>query len=494
MSNATPTPEEINATLARFDEAPQAAMNRDPEKVVVHEPGGGTPQPFAASVEGNAFVVQRDQVRQKFVTARGGQLIRLDQILPGRAPFGSNDRADDMVDLPAAQILRTLEAMEQKNLLRASLGLSPWSSTYWPMYMGQTAARYADPKFPAAEDWKANRTYIEQNPASDAVASGDQGAVDSLSPAEKYDLLVGDDDYTLSQSEWKTGQKYYDDSGSVETWMGICHGWSPAAYLMPRPVKVVSLLAADGHTKLTFFPADIKALGCLLWAQVPAKVRLIGARCTDKDPATDPESGRLVSPSCFDVNPGAWHLSVVNQLGLARRGMIIDASYDWQVWNQPLYSYSYTYFNPQTRQAVSSLKDARVDKSSFTNDKFAKWRVENGKYMVGVAMRIVYVAETTPGHETSDNASRDRLVQVDYMYDLEHDDNGVIIGGEWYLNKHPNFLWTASGQPASSQDAAAAGEWSDGPIPDAWGDAAAAASADGQPLAKIVNRLFQMAR
>jgi hypothetical protein len=114
--------------------------------------------------------------------------------------------------------------------------------------------------------------------------------------------------------------------------------------------------------------------------------------------------------------------------------------------------------------------------------------------MVGIAMRIVYVGETSADHQTTDDASRDRLVKVDYMYDLEHDEGGVIIGGEWYLNTHPNFLWTASGQPVSTQEAAATGDWGSGPITDAWGDAAAAASADGQPLAKIVHRLFEMAK
>jgi hypothetical protein len=166
------------------------------------------------------------------------------------------------------------------------------------------------------------------------------------------------------------------------------------------------------------------------------------------------------------------------------------------VWNQPLYSYSYSYFNPQTQKPVGSLDEARVDKANFTGDKFARWRAPSGVFMVGVSMQLVYVAETTPAHVTSDSPSRDRLVQVNYMYDLEHDQNGVIIGGEWYLNQHPNFLWTPppGSQPVSSQDRAATGNWGGGPIPDSWGDAAAAASADGQPLAKIVNALFQLAK
>ena len=42
--------------------------------------------------------------------------------------------------------------------------------------------------------------------------------------------------------------------------MGICHGWAPAAFMVQRPTKMVEVLAADGKTKIKFYPSDIKAL------------------------------------------------------------------------------------------------------------------------------------------------------------------------------------------------------------------------------------------
>ena len=51
-----------------------------------------------------------------------------------------------------------------------------------------------------------------------------------LSPAEKYDLLVGDANYGLTKQMWNAGKGYHDRYGSVESWMGYCHGWAPAAY------------------------------------------------------------------------------------------------------------------------------------------------------------------------------------------------------------------------------------------------------------------------
>jgi hypothetical protein len=87
-------------------------------------------------------------------------------------------------------------------------------------------------------------------------------------------------------------------------------------------------------------------------------------------------------------------------------------------------------------------------------------------------------------------------VLVDYFYDLELDGSGKIIGGEWYLNKHPDFLWTpAPGLHATTPaDAFATGTWDAGqPVPESWRSAAVRASADGLPLARIVERLIALA-
>ena len=92
---------------------------------------------------------------------------------------------------------------------------------------------------------------------------------------------------------------------------------------LPRPDQVdidfgqqlgVEQRAADGRTRLRFYPADIKGLATLLWANADTVSRFVGGRCNDKKPAVD-ASGRLVSERCFDTNPGTFHLGVVNQLG-----------------------------------------------------------------------------------------------------------------------------------------------------------------------------------
>ena len=57
-------------------------------------------------------------------------------------------------------------------------------------------------------------------------------------------------------------------------------------------------------------------------------------------------------------------------------------------------------------------------------------------------MIVEYMKETRPEQNESDDPSYDEIGKVIYRYDLEVAFDGEIIGGEWYSNKHPDFLWT----------------------------------------------------
>lgn len=448
------------------------------------------PHPRAIAVR------QRDHYRKLLHAERDGQLIRLDQVQPSRMAYQNGDRAENLVDGPADQLVRTLEEMEARGMLRAKLAESPWSDWYWPTYQGLLGARYNDPQFPLdSEDWQAKRDYVEARPALPIVQSGDLEAINRLSPAEKYDLLIGDRDGHLTQSMWAEGQAYYDQDGKVERWMGLCHGWAQASYMMARPTHAVELLAADGKTKLWWYISDLKGLGSLLWARCHPAVRFIGGRCNDKEPTTD-ASGRILSQQCFDSNPGTFHLTLVNQLGIRRRSFISDATYDYEVWNFPVYSYEYTYFNPQTGKPVHSLAEAKVARSAFASDRFAQYRADNARYIVGCKLTLTYVSPTMPEAAATDSPQNDYRRNVHYTYDLELAEDGTIIGGEWYLNDHPDFLWTpAPGAVSkSSAESIAVGSWAGGPLPDAWRRAAVVAARRGQPLGKLVGALFQLSQ
>jgi hypothetical protein len=487
-------PKEIQHQLDELKKDPRTSMSRLPPKrdakgQILTNPW----TPFAPEeIRGNKFVSNKDDLRRTFHTVIDGVTVSLDEVLPGRAPIEGMDRAENLVD--KLQYVKPAD-MDAARLRKAALAETPWSDDYWPTYLGMLGRRYADPGFPAARDWKRNFDYIQDHPARDIVREGNASAIDRLSPSEKYDLLVGDDRGTLTSGMWSEGKWYHDRHGDVETWMGLCHGWAPAAYMLPRPRRVVTVKAADGRTDIRFYPSDIKALATLLWANARTASRFIGSRSSDKEPKTD-EVGRVISPEVFDTNPGTWHMSVVNQIGVTKRSFILDATYDYEVWNQPVVGYEYSYFNPQRMEWTSDLQNATVPRAQFTSDRFKRYRSPSFAAAVGVAMKTTYVVETPPSHRASDDPSQDAVTSVDYLYDLELDASGKILGGEWYQNAHPDFLWT----PPPGARALTPGEQHatgslhpPGPVPVSWRLAAARTSAQKMPLAKIVERLIQLA-
>lgn len=489
---------EIEAWLQEFDHDSTKRMNKHLPKW--NSRGETVESTTAFSLDEVAtrdYVSQRDRVRRKTCGKRDGVhvcLEDLDQADSGRAGFTSADDARDLVDdLKVSNLL----SMEKQKLKSAKLAESPWSDDYWAIYKGITAHRYADDNHPGT-GWKDNFDYSNHPDRvfKKIVESRNSSSIDMLSPAEKYDLLVGDMAGTLTKQNWAEGKRYFDRDGSVETWMGICHGWAPAAYMLPRPTSLVTALAADGRTKVGFYPSDIKALTSLLWANAHVDTRFAGGRCNEKDPAQD-ENGRTKDAGCFDNNPGTWHLAIVNQIGLAKRSFVMDATYDYEVWNQPVHAYSYSYFNPETSKASDTFSGAKVSKTSFKKDKFASYRSSKAESIVGVAMDVTYVVETQPNHNPTDTADRDGLRSVRYMYDLELDKDGEIIGGEWYTNLHPDFLWTpaADARAVSSGDSYATGPWEiNKAMPKSWSAAAARASNHGQPLAKVIEALITESR
>lgn len=486
----------VDTMLADFDRDPVEALQRRPPKFDANDQEVGPETVFSPDdLRAGRDISGRDRVRKTLAMLDQGVLIRLGDVLPGRAPCAEADRAELLVDRLEH---RTLAAMQAADLGAVRLAESPWSDDYWALYLGVLGKRYADPRFPRSDDWHENYLYTQRHPAGDIVARADAGAIDLLSPAEKYDILVGDTAMGLTQRMWAEGKYYYDRDGEVESWMGICHGWAPASYCLPRPRRAVDVLAADGRTRLRFYPSDIKGLATLLWANADTVSRFVGGRCNDKQPAVD-ASGRLTSERCFDTNPGTFHLAVVNQLGVARRSAVIDATFDYEVWNQPLYGYRYALFNPQTRRYTPDLAAATVSRADYTRDHFRTRRAPAAAAFVGVMMQLTYVVETVPTHAAEDAPGNDRLRTVRYLYDLELDAAGEIIGGEWYTNKHPDFLWTPppDTRARTPADALLTGSWAPGTaVPEAWRRPAWRASDSASPsaLAAIVEALIERSR
>lgn len=361
--------------------------------------------------------------------------------------IGPDDHPEYTATGSTANWVYTLPEMETLGLTQGKLKNAPWSDDWWPTVRGILGARYADPLFPNdLKDWKKNFNYIQAYPANSVSPSSPSWLewVDRLSPSEKYDLLIGDPNFTLTKRMWKEGAEVMDEYGSVADWIGICHGWGSAAYRVPRPKNTVTLLAADGITKIPFYPSDIKALASLLWANADYSIVGSGNRCYKKNPPAD-SSGHVKAPECLDNNPATWHLVMTNELALNQRGFVFDMIYDEEVWNQPLSGYSYTYFHPQTLQPFATLKDAIVDVSLFPEDARKSYRTPGAKWIVGVTMNVQYLGESKPSHNAVDSEAQDVVLPLNYVYDLELDASGRLIGGEWHTSEHPDFLWAPEG-------------------------------------------------
>jgi hypothetical protein len=408
-----------------------------------------------------------------------------------------NLKKDEMNGANQAQNLVSIKYRDVKSLDKLRSGqvsVAPWSDTYWPIYAGVTSVRYNLDY--VSGNWKFNRDYVYKNSCSS----------DDLSPAEKYDAIVGlslNDANSLARQQAEEGAPYAGPDGEgVESWMGICHGWAPAAFMLDRPQKAVVVKAANGAS-LRLYPSDIKGMASLLWANSRGgnvQTNFIGRRCEEKNPALDSATGRIKDDGCRDVNAGAWHLALVNQVGVAKKSFVLDATYSYEVWNQPIKSYSFTYFNPQTGEQVDKLEKA-WSKVGFSGDKFAKYRSPKAKAIVGVALDLEYVVETEPTHAMSDSESEDSTRTVSYLYDLEVDENSNIVGGEWYENDHPDFLWVPTdGSRAVTFDEqkiektySEVKSWDPrkSPAPAVLQQKAQEYTADGLPLGVIVERLIK---
>ena len=126
--------------------------------------------------------------------------------------------------------------------------------------------------------------------------------------------------------------------------MGLCHGWAAAAIFVPAPVLKVTTVGPRG-SKIDWYPDDIKALATLAWSRGNFRANQISGRCDTKNPKTYP-NGRLSEQECFDTNPATFHLALGNLIGRQGFAFIMDAAYDYEVWNQPILSYEFEYFNP----------------------------------------------------------------------------------------------------------------------------------------------------
>lgn len=481
--------ETVEEYLRAFHENPRVIMERLPS--VVDEFGNAHPQGFIHAPLVKEILNERNRIRSEIMSAAPPAA--------GYRPFADIESSADEKDRPerlaeAGPLVRNVKEMETQGLMRTTLNVAPWADSYWPLYKGMTGLRYSDRSFPQSGNWMTNYQYVQSNPASMIVSSGDSTAINALSPAEKYDFVMGDYGFSLTRYAWASGQKHYERHGGVAKWMGICHGWAAAAHMSAGyPTGPVTVIAANG-TPVVFYPQDVKALQSMLWANARLPTRFVGNRCNTASPEKN-RFGRIIDPKCYDVNPGTWHLAIVNQMGRHQRSFVMDSTFSAEVWNYPIASYQYSYYNPQSLQVAPRLESAMIPIAQFRLDKFKEFRSPRAKYIVGVYMDVAHTKAVNPsrGNISPENTP---LKTIRFIYDLELDENLEVIGGEWYSNAHPDFIWSyqKGAQALAVGDAQLLRDsWNrDGAVPGHWRDYAQRASGNGTPLFSFIRRLVSV--
>jgi hypothetical protein len=322
---------------------------------------------------------------------------------------------------------RTLSALP----LGGKLTVRPWSDDYWATINGGISYRWAVPG--------ENETIKIAYPLVTDPSKLSEKEIMMLSPAEKYDLFVGDTKFSLTNFERKRtkalamikGTPEYDPTVDIKEWEGICHAWAPATlgYENPRPVNMIGKL---GHS-IPFGSSDIKALLSLnvdLGKEKDSKTKFLGSRCNlDFKPllekyrngeiSVEEINDRITTAECNDTNAGTFHIVLTNQISKRNEGFIIDRTRDMEVWNQPVYGYQ-TQILGQRNGAGPNAAPGTVKE-------------------VSVETALFYIGETYPRY--SEKLNEKAVKSVIYRYTLELNKEGQIIGGEWISYERPDFIY-----------------------------------------------------
>ena len=408
-----------------------------------------------------------------------------------KAQIEPSDQSRDLVDAEITRLLTSVIEIHEKGLSAFELEPLYWTGYFWALRVGLLGGRLADGKFLRTSNWEERLEYVKSNPPSTYFPK----KIHLLSPSEKYDLLIGDSEGNLTSLMWRRGQETMDRYGQISPWIGLCDGLAMATINLPIPKKSISVWSFDGKYKIKFFPEDLKALGTLLWKQGSFSYRMIGERCDETLPEVN-ENGRYTSAGCFNTNPGTFHISLVNQIGRAKRSFVMDSVSGSEVWNYPVVGYSFTYFNPQTLISSPGPQEAIIPIGDFTNDKYTKYRSPLSTHIVGVEVKVNTLKDQYPRFSELEGPSDNKFSIETYKYDLELNKEGKIIGGEWADNNHPDFLWIGNKDsiPKGPFDDLLEGNWDAKSqlFPTAWIEPSIKSSKAGIVPHQIVKALFEL--
>lgn len=232
-------------------------------------------------------------------------------------------------------------------------------------------------------------------------------------------------------------------------WYGHCNGTGVSVARFQNPAKSVfrpATCTASSATCTEFTPADIRAL--LSEINMNAKTKFIsGNRCSLTNAQIVGRPAERLIPQkmdeCDDVNPGSFHTGLVNFIGRMKQPIIFDEHQDEEVWNYPIYAYSYSASGPLTEaQAIAALRAEPLAAGVPPFPAMDSW-IFNPR-----AVSFIQIAMTVSFRNATFDATGAGTMPapstISYQYILELDANNNVIGGEWMgasRTYHPDFIW-----------------------------------------------------
>ena len=430
-----------------------------------------------------------------------------------RAQAESKDNFQNLTTtwIDSEQLERSLDGIPTEGETSFQL----WSDDYWRIRWGLTSFRYGI--YAHQQPWHnyTEAVAVYAQPAqwlgSLALPPADlTRLITDWSPSEKYDLTVGDESFALTREQKGEGADLIGPNGDVEDWMGICHGWSAANMKVPAPMKTTTVIGAKG-AEIPWYPADTRALASLAWANGTYKNNFVGLKCQlGPNEIVKYPNGRIQNQNCFDSNPATLHLLLGNMIGKQKQSFVMDEQFDYEVWNQAMQSYEFTYFNlldPNLKSKKWSDVAVDYDTAFKEKDRFqtpltrgtrsgTTYNDSGIQKVVGVIASLVYLSELLPPeHTPTPQANYYERLTIAYDLELQEiDGKWIPTGGEWHQNAHPDFFWipqkTSVAQMPSFDQVALA--FDGAKVPDALvTQTATRASPYAYPLCRVVKELVK---
>mgnify|MGYP003390274556 CR=1 FL=1 len=412
---------------------------------------------------------------------------QLRQIYPFR-PLSTDEvhsRVNRMTE--DARALKNIHEIDARGLSSANSRQQPWAGSFWPLIQGQIGNAYHDKTVldpQALLSWRENVRDFKKKREEKLSRPYElsERELRRLAPSEKYDLLLGDTNFDLTNRIWSFVETYGNGkqwaflssidmppgfrlpvpNDNMALWEGICHGWALAAGGSDRPLNTVEFTLPNGK-KLPFLPTDVKALISLMYANsvVQDNVLMEGIRCDNKKPNQD-QFGRYIDtvpvapsesvlPRCADVHPAVWYLSLVNLTGIQGRALVAEIDANATVNNHPFSGYEVIYFNPETGREGPLARSILALEQFRRPDVYAASRNPETRSIVGVEMKMKYIDWTWPKEDATDAEDKDKVKKRKMLFDLELDAQGNIIGGQWRAEKDPRTFNKEAGSEGTNQ-------------------------------------------